>query len=67
MLEKAAADADRPARLGRLEINVIAPPAGIAAGAVQQYEELGVDRLLLYPLPLEDPGDVAAFLERHAA
>ncbi len=67
MLEKAAADADRPARLGRLEINVIAPPTGLAAGAVQQYEELGVDRLLLYPLPLEDPGDVAAFLERHAA
>ncbi|WP_410645448.1 hypothetical protein [Amycolatopsis sp. lyj-346] len=32
----------------------------------ERYAALGVDRLVVYPLPLEDPSDVARFLERHA-
>jgi len=27
---------------------------------------LGVDRLVVYPLPLEHPAEAAAFIERHA-
>ncbi|MEV6930977.1 LLM class F420-dependent oxidoreductase [Dactylosporangium sp. NPDC051485] len=33
---------------------------------VIRYRELGVDRLVVYPLPIEDAGDVERFLERSA-
>lgn len=62
-LEKAASEVDRPERLGKLEITFMPMPS---AGRKQDYEGLGVDRLLVYPLPLEDPAEIAAFLERHA-
>jgi hypothetical protein len=36
-------------------------PVEIDAGAARRYAELGVDRLLVYPLPLENPAEVGAF------
>jgi probable F420-dependent oxidoreductase len=64
-LRRAADEVERPARLGRLEIiHMQLDP--VDAGAARRYAELGVDRLVVYPLPLADPGDVAAFLRRHA-
>jgi probable F420-dependent oxidoreductase len=64
-LAKAATEVERPARLGRLQINLtmVDPVDGATA---RRFAQLGVDRLLVYPLPLEDPADVTAFLERHA-
>ncbi|WP_242606798.1 hypothetical protein [Protofrankia symbiont of Coriaria ruscifolia] len=38
----------------------------VDAGTARCYADLGVDRLVVYPLPLENPADVTAFLERHA-
>jgi hypothetical protein len=34
--------------------------------SAERYAALGVDSLVVYPLPIEDPSDVARFLERHA-
>jgi len=66
-LAKAAAEVDRPPRLGRLEISFLPlDPVQVSAEDARRYADLGVDRLVVYPLPLEDPDDVAAFLERHA-
>lgn len=64
-LEKAAAEITRPARLGRLEITFM-QLSPVDADTARRYAELGVDRLVVYPLPLENPADVATFLERHA-
>lgn len=64
-LRRAAGEVERPERLGRLEIDVIAPNP-VDAAVARRYAELGVDRLLLYPLPLEDTGDVTRFLHDHA-
>lgn len=67
-LERAAGEVERPAHLGRLEITFMQlNPVDVDAVTAQRYRELGVDRLLVYPLPLEDPDDVAHFLEGHAA
>lgn len=66
-LEKAAAEVERPPGLGRLEINFMQlDPVAVRPAMARRYAELGVDRLLLYPLPLEDPDAAAAFLEQHA-
>ena len=55
------------AYLGRLEINFMQMnPVEVDANAARRYAELGVDRLLVYPLPLENLAEVDAFLERHA-
>jgi hypothetical protein len=35
-------------------------------GTADRFAGLGVDRLLVYPLPLDDPDEIARFLERHA-
>ena len=64
-LRKAATEVERPARLGRLEITFL-QLSPVSADAARRYAELGVDRLLIYPLPLEDPADVMTFIERHA-
>jgi probable F420-dependent oxidoreductase len=51
----------------RLEINYLRlDPVRLDAAGVARYAELGVDRLVVYPLPLEDPAEVARFLEFHA-
>ncbi|MDT7658207.1 MAG: hypothetical protein QOF38_2922 [Pseudonocardiales bacterium] len=66
-LHRAAAEVDRPPRLGRLEINWMQlDPVAVTADDAGRYAALGVDRLVVYPLPLTDPAEVAAFLERHA-
>lgn len=66
-LRKAAAEVARPAYLGRLEINFMQlNPVEVDAESALRYAELGVDRLLIYPLPLEDPVEVGVFLEKHA-
>ncbi|MEV0041632.1 LLM class F420-dependent oxidoreductase [Streptomyces sp. NPDC050804] len=64
-LRKAAAEVERPERLGRLEI-AFTQLSPVDADTARRYADLGVDRLVVYPLPLEDPAEVAAFLERHA-
>ncbi|MEV7008589.1 LLM class F420-dependent oxidoreductase [Streptosporangium sp. NPDC051022] len=64
-LRRAAEEVERPARLGRLEIIVMQIPP-VDADTARRYADLGVDRLIVYPLPIEDPAEVAAFLERHA-
>jgi probable F420-dependent oxidoreductase len=64
-LEKAAAEVERPARLGRLEITFL-QLSSVDADTARRYADLGVDRLVVYPLPLENPADVTTFLERHA-
>ncbi|HEX4248037.1 MAG TPA: hypothetical protein VH008_09220 [Pseudonocardia sp.] len=66
-LRRAAAEVERPARLGRLEINWMQlDPVELTAADAHRYAELGVDRLVVYPLPLEDAAEVADFLKRHA-
>jgi probable F420-dependent oxidoreductase len=67
-LRRAANEVDRPAHLGRLEINYMQlDPVQLSRSDADRYAELGVDKLVVYPLPLEDPDEVARFLERHAA
>ncbi|MEV0224803.1 LLM class F420-dependent oxidoreductase [Streptomyces sp. NPDC050704] len=65
-LERAATEVERPARLGRLTITFMPFPGQVSPEAAREYAGLGVDRLLIYPLPLEDPADVTSYLERHA-
>jgi len=66
-LREAAERVSRPDRLSRLEINWMQlDPVRVSAAEASQYASLGVDRLVVYPLPLEDPAEVAAFLTRHA-
>jgi probable F420-dependent oxidoreductase len=66
-LERAAGEVDRPKWLDRLEINFVQlGPVEVTADAARRYCDLGVDRLLVYPLPLDNADDVVAFLERHA-
>ncbi|HEX6360603.1 LLM class F420-dependent oxidoreductase [Actinophytocola sp.] len=66
-LRRAAAEVDRPAHLGQLEITYTQlDPVRLDRAAVDRYAALGVDRLVVYPLPLTDPDDVARFLEHHA-
>jgi alkanesulfonate monooxygenase SsuD/methylene tetrahydromethanopterin reductase-like flavin-dependent oxidoreductase (luciferase family) len=64
-LAKAATEVERPAWLGRLEISFL-QLAPVDADTSRRYADLGVDQLVVYPLPLENPADVAAYLERHA-
>lgn len=66
-LAAAAAEVERPTRLGHLEISFMpADPVEVDADAARRYADLGVDRLVVYPLPVDSEADVAAFLERHA-
>jgi hypothetical protein len=65
---RAASEVERPARLGRLEINYTPlDPVAVGPRSVERYAALGVDRLVVCPLPFDGPSDVAGFLERHAA
>jgi probable F420-dependent oxidoreductase len=64
-LRRAADEVERPARLGPLEITAM-PLTPVDRADAARYAELGVDRLVVFPAPFEDPDDVARFLERHA-
>lgn len=55
-LRRLAIEHERPAHLGRLEITVT-PSGAIDRGRVEQYESLGVDRLVLLPQPDAAAGD----------
>jgi alkanesulfonate monooxygenase SsuD/methylene tetrahydromethanopterin reductase-like flavin-dependent oxidoreductase (luciferase family) len=66
-LEKAAEAVRRPPRLGRLEITFMQlDPVEVTPEAARRYADLGVDRLLVYPLPLDSADETLAFLEHHA-
>jgi alkanesulfonate monooxygenase SsuD/methylene tetrahydromethanopterin reductase-like flavin-dependent oxidoreductase (luciferase family) len=66
-LRRAAAEVDRPRHLGRLEIVWMQfDPVAVDQRAADRYAELGVDHLVVYPLPLTDPATVADFLAQHA-
>lgn len=66
-LEAAATEVERPAQLGDLTITFMQiDPVTVGPENARRYAELGVDRLLVYPLPLDDADDAARFLERHA-
>ncbi|WP_329175905.1 LLM class F420-dependent oxidoreductase [Streptomyces sp. NBC_01477] len=65
-LRKAAAEVERPGWLGPLEISFM-QMSPVDADSARRYADLGTDRLIVYPLPLEDPAAVAAHLEQHAA
>jgi probable F420-dependent oxidoreductase len=64
-LRQVADEVERPDRLGRLEITAM-QLGPVDPAAADRFAALGVDRLVVYPLPLEDPDDIARFLERHA-
>lgn len=49
-LRRMAEEHERPAELGRLELTVT-PSGPLTRETVEQYEELGVDRLVLLPQP----------------
>jgi alkanesulfonate monooxygenase SsuD/methylene tetrahydromethanopterin reductase-like flavin-dependent oxidoreductase (luciferase family) len=55
-LARLAAEHERPAELGRLEITVT-PHGGLDRDVIERYEELGVDRLVLLPEPAVELGD----------
>ncbi|MGF7238899.1 MAG: LLM class F420-dependent oxidoreductase, partial [Frankia sp.] len=66
-LEKATTQVDRPSRLGRLEITFMPlDPGDVDADTARRLIDLGVDRLLLFAMPLSTPTEVERFLERHA-
>jgi probable F420-dependent oxidoreductase len=71
-LTEAAERYDRPAGLGPLEISVTPAPRGRGGGndltpaLVAEYAAAGVDRLIVYPLPLDDVEPTERFLEHHA-
>ena len=61
-LRRAAAEVDRPTRLGRLEVTAM-PLTPVDRAAVARYAELGVARLVLRPPSFTDPDGLARFLE----
>jgi probable F420-dependent oxidoreductase len=66
-LDRAATEVDRPARLGPLEITFMQlSPVTVTADEARRYADLGVDRLVVYPLPIEHLEDITEFLESHA-
>jgi probable F420-dependent oxidoreductase len=54
-LRRLAQEHERPADLGRLELTVT-PVGPLDRATVDQYQELGVDRLVLLPEPEAEPG-----------
>lgn len=65
-LKQAAAKAERPAHLGRLEVNFLSLAPALDRDTAERYAELGADRLVLYPPTLDDAGRVETFLRHHA-
>ena len=61
----ASAEYGRPGDLGELEIS-ITPNRPLTVDLVKAYRDAGVHRLIVYPLPLEDEGDITTFVGRQA-
>ena len=57
---------DRPSELGPIEIS-ITPARPLTTEMVAAYGDAGVDRLIVYPLPVEDSAAIDAFLVQQAA
>jgi hypothetical protein len=60
-LEAAAAQAQRPPELGRLEISVT-PSSHVDAEMARRYADIGVDRLILRPPRHADAATFQAFV-----
>lgn len=64
-LRAAADQVERPSDLGPLEISVT-PRGAVDRRTWDAYADAGVDRLIVYPLPLRDVDDVEQFIRSHA-
>jgi probable F420-dependent oxidoreductase len=60
-LAEAARRHERPEHLGDLEIS-ITPARRVAPADVRAYADAGVDRLIVYPLPIEEESAIERFL-----
>ena len=66
-IAQAAEEVERPGWLGELEITFMpVDPVEITERDAKEYRDMGVGRLLTYPLPLEDLDDISRHLERQA-
>ena len=65
-IQTATDEHGRPGDLGPLEIS-ITPSRPLTAESVRAYHDAGVHRLIVNPLPVEDPESIAAFLTEQAA
>ena len=64
-LRAARAEYTRPAELGEVEISVT-PRGPVTADSLRAYADAGVDRLIVYPLPVDDESDVDRFVAEQA-
>jgi probable F420-dependent oxidoreductase len=65
-LQLARGQFTRPAQLGDLEISVT-PRGPVTAESLRAYADAGVDRLIVYPLPVDDEAAVDRFVTEQAA
>ena len=63
-IDRIADEVVRPPRLGPLEITAMQLQP-VDHRTADRFAALGIDRLLVYPLPLDDADDMAKFLEQH--
>jgi alkanesulfonate monooxygenase SsuD/methylene tetrahydromethanopterin reductase-like flavin-dependent oxidoreductase (luciferase family) len=64
-LEKAAAETDRPASLGRLEVSFM-PLFPVSTEDARRYADLGADRLVVFGFTARTAAEAARLLEQHA-
>jgi probable F420-dependent oxidoreductase len=64
-LADAAERCDRPAAMGRLHVS-ITPAGTVTPATLAAYEELGVDRLIVYPVGARSAADVEQFIRDQA-
>jgi probable F420-dependent oxidoreductase len=66
-LAVAASKHERPASLGRLEISVTPPPKPLTIELIEQYRDLGVDRLVILPPGSSTRDDLLRLIDTNAA
>ncbi len=64
-LRAATSQYERPAELGELEFS-ITPRGPVTPDSLRAYADAGVDRLIVYPLPVDDEADVDRFVAQQA-
>jgi probable F420-dependent oxidoreductase len=64
-LNAASSRFSRPQELGELEIS-ITPRGPVTAESLRAYADAGVDRLIVYPVPVDDASDVDRFVAQQA-